>query len=44
LFTPALSQTRFPGTGQTLSLLKEIDEILELGSSDDDNHYGGNMP
>jgi Fur family peroxide stress response transcriptional regulator len=29
---------------KTLSLLREMDEVLELGFSDDDNRYDGNKP
>jgi Fur family peroxide stress response transcriptional regulator len=29
---------------KTLNLLKEMDEVLELGFSDDDNRYDGNKP
>ena len=40
---------RFPTTSlatvyKTLSLLKEMDEVLELGFSNDDNRYDGNKP
>ena len=42
-------QAQFPTTSpgtvyKTLSLLKDLDEVLELGFSDDDNRYDGNMP
>jgi len=37
--------TTSPGTiYKTLSLLKEMGEVLELGFSDDDNRYDGNKP
>lgn len=37
--------TTSPGTiYKTLSLLKDLDEVLELGFSDDDNRYDGNKP
>lgn len=29
---------------KTLNILKELDEVLELGFSDDDNRYDGNKP
>ena len=29
---------------KTLNLLKDLDEVLELGFSDDDNRYDGNKP
>ncbi len=40
---------QFPTTSpatvyKTLNLLKEMDEVLELGFSDDDNRYDGNRP
>jgi len=40
---------RFPTTSlatvyKTLNVLKEIDEVLELGFSDGDNRYDGNKP
>ena len=40
---------QFPTTSlatvyKTLNLLKEIDEVLELGFSDGDNRYDGNKP
>ena len=42
-------QAQFPTTSRatiykTLSLLKELDEVLELGFSDDDNRYDGGRP
>ena len=42
-------QAQFPTTSpgtvyKTLSLLKDLDEVLELGFSDDDNRYDGNKP
>jgi len=42
-------QSRFPTTSpatvyKTLNLLKELDEVLELGFSDDDNRYDGSRP
>jgi Fur family peroxide stress response transcriptional regulator len=42
-------QTDFPMTSlatvyKTVTVLKEIGEILELGFSDDSNHYDGNQP
>jgi Fur family peroxide stress response transcriptional regulator len=37
--------TTSPGTVyKTLNLLKDLDEVLELGFSDDDNRYDGNRP
>lgn len=37
--------TTSPGTVyKFLNLLKELDEVLELGFSDDDNRYDGNKP
>lgn len=37
--------TTSPGTVyKTLSLLKEMGEVLELGFSNDDNRYDGNKP
>jgi len=37
--------TTSPGTVyKTLNLLKDLDEVLELGFSDDDNRYDGNKP
>ena len=37
--------TTSPGTiYKTLSLLKDLDEVLELGFSDDDSRYDGNKP
>lgn len=37
--------TTSPGTVyKTLNLLKEMNEVLELGFSDDDNRYDGNRP
>ena len=37
--------TTSPGTVyKTLNLLKDMDEVLELGFSDDDNRYDGNKP
>jgi Fur family peroxide stress response transcriptional regulator len=37
--------TTSPGTiYKTLNLLKDLDEVLELGFSDDDNRYDGNKP
>jgi Fur family peroxide stress response transcriptional regulator len=40
---------QFPTTSpatiyKTLNLLKELDEVLELGFNDDDNRYDGNKP
>jgi Fur family peroxide stress response transcriptional regulator len=40
---------QFPTTSpatvyKTLNLLQEMDEVLELGFSDDDNRYDGNKP
>jgi Fur family peroxide stress response transcriptional regulator len=40
---------QFPTTSpatiyKTLNLLKDMDEVLELGFSDDDNRYDGNKP
>ena len=40
---------QFPTTSlatvyKTLNVLKEIDEVLELGFSDDDNRYDGSRP
>jgi len=40
---------QFPTTSlatvyKTLNVLKEMDEVLELGFSDDDNRYDGNKP
>jgi Fur family peroxide stress response transcriptional regulator len=40
---------QFPTTSaatiyKTLNLLKDLDEVLELGFSDDDNRYDGNRP
>jgi len=40
---------QFPTTSlgtiyKTLNLLKDLDEVLELGFSDDDNRYDGNKP
>ena len=42
-------QEQFPTTSpgtiyKTLNLLKDLDEVLELGFSDDDNRYDGNKP
>jgi Fur family peroxide stress response transcriptional regulator len=42
-------QAQFPTTSpatiyKTLNLLKNLDEVLELGFSDDDNRYDGNKP
>ena len=42
-------QAQFPTTSpatiyKTLNLLKDLDEVLELGFSDDDNRYDGNNP
>jgi Fur family peroxide stress response transcriptional regulator len=42
-------KAQFPTTSRatvykTLNLLKEMDEVLELGFSDDDNRYDGNKP
>jgi Fur family peroxide stress response transcriptional regulator len=42
-------QAQFPTTSpatiyKTLNLLKELDEVLELGFSDDDNRYDGSRP
>jgi Fur family peroxide stress response transcriptional regulator len=42
-------QAQFPTTSpgtvyKTLSLLKDLDEVLELGFSDDDNRYDGSRP
>lgn len=42
-------RVRFPTTSpatvyKTLNLLKELDEVLELGFSDDDNRYDGCRP
>lgn len=42
-------QAQFPTTSpatvyKTLNLLKDLDEVLELGFSDDDNRYDGNKP
>ena len=42
-------QAQFPTTSRatiykTLNLLKELDEVLELGFSDDDNRYDGSRP
>ena len=42
-------QAQFPTTSRgtiykTLNLLKDLDELLELGFSDDDNRYDGNRP
>jgi Fur family peroxide stress response transcriptional regulator len=42
-------QAQFPTTSpgtiyKTLNLLKDLDEVLELGFSDDDNRYDGNRP
>jgi Fur family peroxide stress response transcriptional regulator len=42
-------KAQFPTTSpatvyKTLNLLKEMDEVLELGFSDDDNRYDGNKP
>jgi Fe2+ or Zn2+ uptake regulation protein len=35
----------FPPTiYKTLDFLKDLDEVLELGLSDDDNRYDGNKP
>jgi len=37
--------TTSPGTiYKTLNLLKDLDEVLELGFSDDDRRYDGNKP
>lgn len=37
--------TTSPGTVyKTLNLLKDLDEVLELGFSGDDNRYDGNKP
>lgn len=37
--------TTRPGTiYKTLNLLKDLDEVLELGFSDDDNRYDGSKP
>lgn len=37
--------TTSPGTiYKTLNLLKDLNEVLELGFSDDDNRYDGNRP
>ena len=41
--------TQFPTTSpgtiyKTLNLLKDLNEVLELGFSDDDNRYDGNRP
>jgi Fur family peroxide stress response transcriptional regulator len=37
--------TTSPGTVyKTLNLLKDLDEVLELGFSNDDNRYDGNKP
>lgn len=40
---------QFPTTSlatiyKTLNVLKDLDEVLELGFSDDDNRYDGNRP
>lgn len=40
---------QFPTTSlatiyKTLNVLKDLDEVLELGFSDDDNRYDGNKP
>jgi Fur family peroxide stress response transcriptional regulator len=42
-------KSQFPTTSlgtiyKTLNLLKDLDEVLELGFSDDDNRYDGNRP
>jgi Fur family peroxide stress response transcriptional regulator len=42
-------QAQFPTTSpatiyKTLNLLKDLDEVLELGFSDDDSRYDGNKP
>jgi Fur family peroxide stress response transcriptional regulator len=42
-------KAQFPTTSpatvyKTLNLLKELDEVLELGFSNDDNRYDGNRP
>jgi Fur family peroxide stress response transcriptional regulator len=42
-------QAQFPTTSlgtiyKTLNLLKDLDEVLELGFSDDHNRYDGNKP
>ena len=42
-------RSRFPTTSpatvyKTLNLLKDLDEVLELGFSDDDNRYDANTP
>jgi Fur family transcriptional regulator, peroxide stress response regulator len=42
-------KTQFPTTSpatvyKTLNLLKELDEVLELGFSNDDNRYDGSRP
>ena len=42
-------RAQFPTTSpatvyKTLSLLKDLGEVLELGFSDDDNRYDGNKP
>jgi len=42
-------QAQFPTTSpatiyKTLNLLKDLDEVLELGFSDDDNRYDGSKP
>ena len=42
-------KTQFPTTSlatvyKTLNVLKEMDEMLELGFRDDDNRYDGNKP
>lgn len=42
-------QAQFPTTSpgtiyKTLNLLKDLDEVLELGFSDDSNRYDGNRP
>lgn len=42
-------KAQFPTTSaatvyKTLHLLKELDEVLELGFSNDDNRYDGNRP
>jgi Fur family peroxide stress response transcriptional regulator len=37
--------TTSPGTiYKTLNLLKDLDQVLELGFSDDDNRYDGSKP
>ncbi len=38
------STTSIATVYKTLNLLKDLDEVLELGFSDDDNRYDGNRP